>query len=64
MLKRHAGPFKGYALGLTCTFVGSWLTGVTGSTFPLAMGAAALLMATVPLVKAIWSGGSEQDCGG
>ncbi len=37
-------------------FVGAWLTDLTGSVLPLALGASALLMCTVPLVKEIWAG--------
>ncbi len=42
-------------IGLLGTFFGAWLSGVTGSMLPLAMAAAALLLLTGPLVKAVWS---------
>ena len=45
-----------YAAGLSCTFFGAWLTDVTGSMLPLALGASASLVCTLPLVKAILSG--------
>ena len=44
-----------YAFALLCTFLGAWLTDVSGSMLPLALGAAVLVMSTVPLVRAIWS---------
>ena len=44
-----------YAFGLGCTCVGAWLTEISGSLLPLALGGAALVMATVPLVRAIRS---------
>ncbi len=43
-----------YLLGLIATFTGAWLTGITGSMWPLALGGAASLMVTLPLVSAIW----------
>ena len=46
--------FRHYAFGLISTFFGAWLTAETGSMLPLAMGAAVLVMTTVPLVRAIW----------
>ena len=49
----HVSLFK-YAVGLAATFGGAWLTEATGSLLPLALGASATLMLTVPLVKAIW----------
>ena len=42
-----------YALALAGTFLGAWLTDVTGSMLPLALASAALIMATLPLVRAI-----------
>jgi len=42
-----------YAFGLACTCLGAWLTEISGSLLPLALGGAALVMATVPLVRAI-----------
>ncbi len=47
--------FRHYVVGLLGTFFGAWLSGVTGSMLPLALGAAALLLLTAPLVKAAWS---------
>ena len=47
--------FRHYVIGLICTFAGAWLTGVTGSMLPLALGAAAAILQTPPLVRAIWS---------
>ena len=61
MIKRHAGALKGYTFGLACTFAGAWLAGVTDSMLPLALGAAALLLATAQLVRSIWSRGRKQD---
>ena len=45
-----------YAAGLLAVFVGAGLTAETGSMLPLALGAAAALMGTASLVRAIWSG--------
>lgn len=42
-----------YVAGLVCTVLGAWLTDVTGSVLPLALGGAVLVMATVALVLAI-----------
>jgi hypothetical protein len=53
--------FHRYLIGLLCTFVGAWLTSVTGSMLPLALGASANLLATAPLVKAIWSRKAVRD---
>ena len=53
-LRKHS-LFR-YAIGLVSTFVGAWLTDLSGSMLPLALGASASLLCTVPLVKAIWSG--------
>ena len=47
--------FRHYVVGLLCTFAGAWLTGVTGSMLPLALGAAVGVLQTPPLVRAIWS---------
>lgn len=47
--------FWRYVVGLVATFTGAWLTDVTGSTLPLALGASALLMFTVSLVREIWT---------
>lgn len=46
--------FRHYVFGLICTFFGAWLTAVTGSMLPLALGAAVSVMSTAPLVRAIW----------
>ena len=46
-------PVRQYMAGLVCTVVGAWLTEVMDSLLPLALGAAVLVMATVPLVLAI-----------
>ncbi len=46
-------PVRQYVSGLVCTVLGAWLTEVMDSLLPLALGAAVLVMATVPLVLAI-----------
>jgi len=46
---------RSYVFGLACTCMGAWLTEISGSLLPLALGGAALVMATVPLVRAIRS---------
>jgi len=48
LLQRYFG-------GLAATFVGAWLTDVTGSMLPLALGASVTLMCTVSLVRHLWS---------
>lgn len=45
--------FRLYAAGLGCTFVGAWLTEVSGSFLPLALGASVALMCTVHVIKSI-----------
>lgn len=50
-----------YAFGLVCTFLGAWLTDITDSMLPLALGASALVLATVPLVRAIWGKKPSRD---
>ena len=47
--------FNRYLAGLACTFVGAWLTDLTGSMLPLALGASVSLMCTAPLVRQIWT---------
>jgi hypothetical protein len=45
--------FVRYLAGLACTFAGAWLTGVTGSLIPLALGASASVMCTTSVVRRI-----------
>jgi hypothetical protein len=45
--------FRLYGIGLACTFVGAWLTEVSGSMLPLALGASVTLMCTFRVVKTI-----------
>lgn len=45
--------FRLYAAGLGCTFGGAWLTEVSGSLLPLALGASVTLMCTVQVIKSI-----------
>jgi hypothetical protein len=51
---RKTAPLQRYFAGLAATFVGAWLTDVTGSMLPLALGASITLMCTVPLVRNLW----------
>src|SRR5262249_36151535 len=44
-----------YAAGMLGIFFAAWLSGVTHSMVPLALGASAALMCTASLVKAIWT---------
>lgn len=53
MLKSTA--LRHYLLGLAAGFVGAWLTEVTASMLPLAMGASVAVMCTAPLVKQVWN---------
>jgi len=55
MSRRHdpgsfARPFKLYALGQGLLLVGAGVMHATGSMLPMALGASACLMLTVPLV--------------
>lgn len=45
--------FRHYGAGLTCIFAGAWLTEVTGSFLPLAMGASVALICTASVVRSI-----------
>lgn len=44
-----------YGVGLACTFAGAWVTGLSDSFIPLAMGAAVAVMCTFHVVRAICS---------
>jgi len=55
----HGPPLRLYFVGLGCTFVGAWLTSVSGSLIPLALGGAASVMCTVALVKSLWRRGKR-----
>lgn len=44
-----------YLVGLAATFVGAWVTKLTHSMLPLAMGAAVTLLCTLAVVKRIWT---------
>ncbi len=46
-----ARPLKLYALGHALLLVGAGVMHVTGSMLPMALGASACLMLTVPLVR-------------
>lgn len=45
--------FRLYAAGLASTFVGAWLTEVSGSFLPLALGASVALMCTFRVIRTI-----------
>ena len=47
--------FQRYLVGLAATFAGAWLSDLTGSVLPLAMGASVSLMCTAPLVRQLWA---------
>ncbi|MBC7954730.1 MAG: hypothetical protein H7Y33_02515 [Cytophagales bacterium] len=49
--KQHL--FSLYGAGLACTFAGAWLTEITGSLLPIAMGASVTLMCTVQVVRSL-----------
>lgn len=53
--------FHHYLIGLGCAFAGAWLTDVTGSMLPLALGAAMAVVQTPPLVRAVWSKKGRRD---
>lgn len=44
-------PLRLYLWGLGCVLLGAWLMSQTGSMWPLALGGAASIMLTVPLVR-------------
>jgi len=46
-----ARPLKLYAAGHASLLAGAWVMHVTGSMLPMALGASACLMLTVPLVR-------------
>ena len=46
--------FRRYLAGLCATFAGAWMTDLTGSMLPLALGASITLMCTVPVVRTLW----------
>lgn len=56
MTSMRTKSLRRYAAGMLAVFGGAWLTAETGSMLPLALGAAAALMSTASLVRAIWSG--------
>ena len=47
--------FRLYAAGLACTFIGAWLSEMSASLVPLAMGASVTLMCTLKVIKLIRS---------
>lgn len=47
--------FHRYLAGLASTFAGAWLSDLTGSMLPLAMGASVSVMCTAPLVRQLWA---------
>ena len=58
MAKPLSRATKLYFLGLGGVMFSAWLTGVTSSMVPLALGASASILCTVWLVKAIAGAGS------
>ena len=44
-------PLRLYLLGHACILLGAWLMEVSGSMLPMALGASAALMLSMPLVK-------------
>lgn len=53
-LLRHR-PLRLYALGHLLMLLGAWLMSVTGSMLPMALGASAALMLTMPVVRTLWA---------
>lgn len=43
-----------YLAGMSATFLGAWITGLTDSKLPLALGASITVMYTAMLVTQIW----------
>jgi hypothetical protein len=52
-MRKHV--LRQYFVGLAATFAGAWLTDLTGSMLPLAMGASLSLLCTAPLVRQLWT---------
>ena len=52
---KQSSALRLYLGGLCATFAGAWATELTGSMFPLAMGASVALMCTAPLVSKLWT---------
>lgn len=44
-----------YLIGMSATVAGAWITELTGSVLPLALGAAFTLMCTARVVQAVWA---------
>ena len=53
---RKKWAFHQYLVGLGATFAGAWLTDLTTSMIPLALGASIAVMCTASLVRRIWPG--------
>jgi hypothetical protein len=47
--------FRLYLTGMSATLAGAWVTELTGSMLPLALGAAFTLMCTARVVHAVWT---------
>jgi hypothetical protein len=48
---RFPRPFRLYACGQLAVMAGAWAMHATGSMVPMALGASASLMLTVPLIR-------------
>jgi hypothetical protein len=44
-----------YLTGMSATLAGAWITELTGSMLPLALGAAFTLMCTARVVHTVWT---------
>ena len=44
-------PLRLYLLGHSCILLGAWLMDASGSMLPMALGASAALMLSMPLIK-------------
>ncbi len=52
---RRSSVLQPYLAGLSATFVGAWLTELTSSMLPLALGASLTLMCIAPVIRDIWT---------
>ena len=50
---KFSPELRAYLAGLCATFAGAWVTEVTGSMLPLALGASVALMCTASLVRSL-----------
>ncbi len=55
MNMKRSTTFRLYLTGMSATLAGAWVTELTGSMLPLALGAAFTLICTAKVVHAVWT---------